>query len=210
MEDFSCGEWGMSGAVERYLAGTLREPELGKFEEHLVTCADCRDEVRLAAAVRESFELDGTPGLSVQPHDQGMSWRIAWIAAGLAAAAIGGLLYLTPLEDRASPTAVPVQREGPGADVDALVEFDPVRPVAGEVLEQTGLTLEWRAASPSALYRVTLTDANGDLIWQDSTRDTLLSIPAGKVSAGQYFWYVDARLPDGRTATTRAQTFKVE
>jgi Putative zinc-finger len=65
-----------SDVVHTYVAGTLSEDETGRFEEHMVGCADCRNAVRLGAAVRHSLRV---------PRSSRAPW--AWIAGGVGIAA---------------------------------------------------------------------------------------------------------------------------
>jgi hypothetical protein len=44
--------WHDSDAAAQYVAGTLDPDALDAFEEHLLSCEDCRNEVRLGAAIR--------------------------------------------------------------------------------------------------------------------------------------------------------------
>jgi len=63
--------------VHRYVSGALEPQETEEFEQHLLQCAECREAVRVGAALRA--ELAG----AIRRHAR---WRLA-IPAGLVAAA---------------------------------------------------------------------------------------------------------------------------
>lgn len=73
-----------------------------------------------------------------------------------------------------------------------------------------GLRFVWRSAGPAATYRLTLTDPSGAPVWTSSAPDTAVVLAETvKLEGGRaYFWYVDALLPDGRSATTGVQQFR--
>jgi len=69
----------------------------------------------------------------------------------------------------------------------------------------------WHSAGQNVQYRLTVTNQRGDIVWSFGTADTAAVLPASmRVQSGNpYFWYVDALLPDGRSATSRVQRFNV-
>jgi|SRR5690348_10594351 len=82
-ETLSCAQVAERELIERYVAGRLTdESGLADFEAHLLTCAECREEVRLGLAIRARL---ATP---VARRSRG-PWLVG---AGLAAAGIAGLL----------------------------------------------------------------------------------------------------------------------
>ena len=69
-----------SEAAQRYVAGTLADDEIAPFEQHLLGCAECREEVRSGAAIAAA--LRHAPPAARAPKS-----RLPWVAASLAAAA---------------------------------------------------------------------------------------------------------------------------
>ena len=67
----------------------------------------------------------------------------------------------------------------------------------------------WRPVAPDVLYRLTLTDPEGDLLLRADTRDTLLILEpdTGLRPGERYRWWVEALLPSGETGSTGAQQF---
>ena len=76
--------------VERYAARTLSESETELFEEHLLTCATCQSEVRLAAGIRAGLSAAGRPRRT--------SRFVAGAGAGLAIAASIAVLLIVQSE----------------------------------------------------------------------------------------------------------------
>lgn len=83
--------------IERYAAGRLAEAETSAFEEHLLTCERCQEELTLAIAVREALR-DGEAGV---PDDEPaghrrLPWRGITAGVTLTAAAVTALMLLQP------------------------------------------------------------------------------------------------------------------
>jgi hypothetical protein len=68
----------------------------------------------------------------------------------------------------------------------------------------------WHALPEATTYRVTITRADGDSVWAALTADTTAHTPAGLLSPseGQYYWYVDALLADGRSVAAPIRRFR--
>jgi len=178
-----------AGDLAGYLDRVLPPPERQRVESHLAECDECRAElVQVARVVRGRRQR---------------RWMIALPAA--AAAGVALLLLVRPV---ATPPGEPVTRGGgdePGATVVAVAA-----PVEDAVVPRGGTTFVWRPLREEASYRVTVTDATGGVVWTGSTSDTALALPPTVSLAGgrSYFWYVDALLPDGRSATSGVRSFR--
>ncbi len=174
------------------MSGRLREePDRTDFEAHLLTCATCREAVRLGMVVR--VEL-GPP--------KRRSWW--WVGIGAAAAVLIFVVARPPF--RSNPNGI-VERGG----TEGLPAITDISPTAEAVLPPERVRFMWHSAGPNVQYRLTVTNRQGDIVWSFGTADTAAVLPAGvRVQRGNpYFWYVDALLPDGRSATSRVQRFKV-
>jgi tetratricopeptide (TPR) repeat protein len=77
--------WHDSDAAAQYVAGTLDPGALDAFEEHLLTCEECRNEVRLGSAIRAAAPPVSVPG-SLSPATDARRWRRALIPLAAAAA----------------------------------------------------------------------------------------------------------------------------
>jgi hypothetical protein len=85
--EFADGYHATDDALERYAMGRLPEPELTRFEEHLLVCESCQDRVALEDSIRQGVRDKGA--VLRQPRD--IVWwpfpKLAW-AAGLVAAGL--------------------------------------------------------------------------------------------------------------------------
>ena len=168
-----------AATLAAYLDRRLPDADARGVAEHLIACASCRE------------------GLSdVSRVTRGERRRKQVVGGVTALGGLAAVLVLVALpRDAAVPTppAAPAERAGEAAGVPAI------RAWSG-----TPSALAWSPVAEGAQYRVTLTDAAGDEVWAASTSDTLAPLPAGlELAAGRdYFWVVDALLPDGATATS--------
>lgn len=182
--------------LSAYLEGSLAGTERTQIEAHLAGCDGCREDV---VEVLRLF----------RPAARRRVW---YVAAGVAAAALAGLLVLAlPLGQESGP-AGPVLRGPPTAlPEENLPSIQIVQPVEGSTLEPAALHFAWRALDPTASYRVTITNETGDVVWTESTTDTTASLPPDSVLSREatYFWYVDALMPGGRSFTSGVHEFRI-
>jgi hypothetical protein len=132
------------------------------------------------------------------------------VAAGLlAAAGLAGVLLL-------SRTSVQPQSSSPQIRAAEETSLPPLRtlgPLRGTAVDPGNLRFIWASISPDVLYQVTLSAADGRVLWTERTSDTVITPPAtalGGLQAGQpYFWRVDALLANLQSVTSGDQRFEV-
>jgi hypothetical protein len=168
-------------------------------EAHLEGCGLCRDEL---------IEVTG-----VMRHARRQ--RRARVAGGVgaAAAALTGVLLLGPTVESDLAERESILRDGGPAVEEGLRKFATVAPLDDARLESlAGSVFVWRQVATGAFYSLTVTNERGDLVWSGSTTDTLLRIPTELEvePGGRYFWFVEALLTDGTTATTDASRLWAE
>lgn len=179
-------------AIAAYLDRALADVERRRIEAHLVACAECRDEVAEAAQV-----------LATKPR----TWR--WVPyAGLAAAAALTVLLIRPGTEPTSTGPATRGWEPPDARWPALAL---VAPAADQPVPLRGLAFAWRSAGADVSYRLVVTDQRGDTVWTASSTDTVVPAPARPVvrPGGNYFWYVDAFLPDGHSVASGVRDLRI-
>jgi hypothetical protein len=177
-----------------FVDGELDAEARRRIEVHLVGCDDCRAIV--AAAGR--FE--------VPPAPQAQR-KILWLGGGLAAAAA---LVLTVVSQ--PKRTEPVSRT---RDVEVVgpsgLGFARQAPPDDAVVRPDTLAFSWTPVGDEATYRLTISTAAGAIVWSERTTDTSLALPpsvAGRLEAGRdYYWQVEAVLPDLRSATTGPRRF---
>lgn len=181
-----------SGRLAAYVDDLLPAQERRRVEGHLADCDPCRAEL-----------ID--VGRLVHEPRRRTAWRALGVTGVAAAAAIAALLFASRSE---RPDAEgPVFRDG--VVQEGTPGFETLSPAPDGDVNLVGLVFRWRAAGPEAFYRFTLTDASGDVVWTGNTQDTEVVLPsaAGLGRGRTYYWYVDALLEDGGSATTGLQRF---
>jgi hypothetical protein len=172
-----------------YLDRVLSPPEQAAIEAHLADCPECREEV-VALRRLPSFEARAR-------------WLVrTGVAAGLAAAAVALLMVRGGVEPRPGPST---HREPEQGATTSLVPISPVGRVNPPV------TLAWSPIRNGALYRVTLFDAEGMVLYRRDVTDSTLPLPDSiKLLAGRsYFWKVESDTGWSRWVGSRLAEFSV-
>ena len=190
------GDWEAAAYVDGRLSAEART----RVEDHLEACLACRTEV-----VDVARALDRNPALNATRPRR----RVSLSGLGLAAAAALAVVLL-----RQPPSTGSVQEQQRELSADSGTEgvraLVVVQPAPGATIAAGDRQFVWRAAGTDATYQVTVGDAAGRILWRATTGDTTLTLPAAIMHVGEmYFWHVDALLPTGISATTRAQGFTV-
>jgi hypothetical protein len=183
--------------VSAYLDRTLSEGDRERVEAHLADCNECRQEVvDLYRLIRSH---------SPQRH------VVRWVIAAGVAATLAITLAL-PRGPERGPLGNPTEQIERGAPAEESSRLSAWAPAGPSPVDRDSLTISWGAAQGSGVqYRVTLSDADGRVLWTASTSDTILRPPPSLTLPGgrTYYWYTDALLPDGRSLTTGVQEFRM-
>lgn len=182
--------------VSAYLDRTLSDGDRERVEAHLADCNECRQEVVDLYRLMRSH----------RPRRP-----VRWvIAAGLAATlAITLALPRVPAGGPLGNPTEQIERGGPTEESSRLSAWAPAGP---SPVGRDSLIISWGPAQGSGVqYRMTLSDADGRVLWTSSTSDTMLIPPSSLTLPGgrTYYWYTDALLPDGRSLTTGVQEFRM-
>lgn len=181
-----------SEAVAAFLDGGLPPRERAELAAHLDTCPECRHEIVQAARLIR-------PAPSARPsRGRAARRRLAWAGFGVAAAA--AVLLLAP-GSAPAPAPGPLDVRGPETP---LLRAE--TPADGAVLRTPAATFAWTSAGEGTLYRFTLSDETGRVVWTTQLRGTRITLPAATAFAMQpgavHFWRVDALLPDLHSIST--------
>jgi len=189
------------GLVERYVSGRLSDDEdLDALEAHLLSCARCREEVRVALVVRA--EVAEQPGRAAGRGTDARWRRLRpGLLIGLATAAVlvlvvrrGARLELTPDGTHRGPTQ---------AGAPAPIPRQPVGQVS------TAREVRWSGFAGAARYRVRVFNTDGDLLWEAQATDTALSLPDSlHLTPGRrYYWNVAGRTGGDHWVESRLTEF---
>ena len=179
-----------------YLDGRLNGQELERGESVLAGSPSAREEL-----------VDVSRMISTIPEPKPVSRR-RWILPSLAAAAAAVVLVTVPSLSR-KPVESKVESER-RAVPDDDIRLRTLAPSDGATLNENLPMFLWNSL-PGATYRLTVTTAEGETVWQTSTGDTAVSLPAStRISRGaSYYWSVDALREDGSSATSGVREFKL-
>lgn len=181
----------LAGYIDRRLGG----PEQRAVAEHLIACAACR------AGVADVSRVTRAEGARKR--------AIAGAVAVTGAAAVLALAVL-PREVRvpAATGSAPIERAAEAGGPASIRVWSPAAAAGPSVGPASRFA--WSPVRAGAQYHLSLTDAAGDEIWTMSTADTAVAFPASiELRRGQeYFWVVDALLPDGSVASSGIRQFR--
>ena len=186
-----------SERVAAFLEGRLTGEDRERAVSHLAGCDECRQELTELRSVLDTAQRPRSP---------------RWIAAASAVAAILVLVMLPrltadrALDRNAGVTRAEDARFAAGTQVIGIITPSDRAPVSPARLELT-----WHQAGAGARYLVTVQDTSGTAVWTVSVSDTSVVVPdsARLTTGSRYFWSVDARLANGRTAKTGVVSFLV-
>lgn len=181
--------------VAAYAERRLDPHDQDLFEEHLATCARCRDEV---VAVR----------LILDSRRKSALRRPFFLAAAASVVLLVSLPFARDVwKVRTDP--LPALRQGfpvRGGLVETLF------PEVGEAIPGGDPPrFVWKDTGEGSTFRVTLLDEEGNLLWSTRTSDTTAAVPEELrlESGGTYYWYVDALSSEGRSTTSGPRRFIV-
>ena len=190
-------------ALAAHIDGRLTGEHRTELLEHLAECDPCRREFTeardIVRADRER-EAAGNGG-------RGDSGAFRWVTvAGLAMAAVLATVLLVPRAEVTPDRPSPLRSDevaGPGLTQLASPEATATMREGRFVLD-----LRWDPAPGEVSYRVTVTDAQGGIVAEEQTSNEGIEVDLGEgVESGDtVFWYVDATLLSGESATTGVQT----
>lgn len=175
--------------IAAYLDRRLPAGERELAEAHLASCSDCREELIQAHRV-----------LSTVRRRRGLKVAVSVLAS---AALVVIVVRSTQHGGNTAGRAGPALRAT--GDTPSLLAHGPEgdTPLAA-------LRFVWGSAPATASYRLTLTNADGVLVWTVSSTDTVKTLPDSVAlqPGGRYFWFVDALLMDGATRSTGTREFR--
>lgn len=209
----SCEEITDRALIEGYVADRLGEAETESFESHYLTCERCQNELRLAFAIREALPevrvADEKAAVGAAPDIQPAHRRVVGrrlkvrTAAALATAAILAGLLLVPstLDEESAPAH---RDEATGVEVAPSLQA-PAGVVAA--VEQ----FQWSRVPAADLYRITVYEAEGAVVWEVETQDTSITPPDGTEFEpdARYIWKVAARVAWDRWVSSELLEFTI-
>ena len=181
-----------------YIEAVLPSADRFEVNAHLGDCEYCRSRLVLA-----SQALQTAPALRSRR-------RLMPVAAGLlAAAGLAGVLLLSRTAVAPEPASSPVR----AAEETSLPALRTLVPVRGTSVDPDKLRFVWAPVSRDVLYQVTLSAADGRVLWSGRTGDTVAAPPPATLKqlkpGSGYFWRVDALLSNLQSMTSGDQRFEI-
>jgi Putative zinc-finger len=188
MTDSTSGPHLSDSEMARYLDRRVSLEERDRIEDHLASCAECREH---ALGTQQLLRGARRP-------------RVVVAGSVLAAAAAVILIWIARVEPAKDPSAQ--QLRGVASDNTGLIAYGPT----GDAQRQT-LRFVWGSAAGAASYRLSVTAANGAQAWSQSGVDTVATLPRSitLLIGERYLWVADAVMRDGSTRTTGLREFSL-
>jgi hypothetical protein len=184
--------------VAAYLDGRLAAGASEQLRRHAADCDDCR---ALLAGASDSL------GSYQRPPRR--PYRVAALggAAALSAAALLLMLVRPPLPPHGEDGM-----RNPAVLQEDVQRFAGIEPADGAAVAAGDLVFAWDALPEGTVYRLTLSDERGTMLWSERTDATSLRLPASAAPllnpGAAYYWRVEALLPDLSTAVTTVRRFE--
>ena len=179
-----------------FLDERLTAEERAQAIAHFAACTDCRREL---TALRQTF------------HSVTSATAKRWLAAGATLAAVLAFALVLPrvrgTDDGGSGSTSEV-RGVRGVDGAASIAIS--RPKNGDSI-RLPLTLTWQSAGTQASYLLVVMDSVGSEMLRLTRADTSITLPDSirLVPGARYYWSVEAKLIDGRSAKTGVHSFRI-
>jgi Putative zinc-finger len=172
--------------MARYLDRRVSLEERDRIEDHLASCAECREHT---LGTQQVLRRARRP-------------RMVAVGSVLAAAAVV-LIWIArvgPIPELSAP------QRGVASDNAGLIAYGPT----GDA-KRPSLRFVWGSAMGAASYRLSVTAANGAQVWSQSGADTVASLPRSvDLRTGEkYLWVADALMRDGSTRSTGLREFSL-
>ncbi len=203
----NCDEITDRALIEGYVGDRLGEAETDVFESHYLTCERCQNELRLALAIREALPEVREAGLHAPAESEvsviSRRFKVRTAAALAAAAVLAGLLLVRP--SKLDEESAPAHRD----EATGVEDAPSLRAPAGVVAAVE--RFRWSQVPAADLYRITVYDAEGAVVWEVETRDTLITPPDGTEfdPDARYIWKVAARVGWDRWVSSELVEFTI-
>jgi hypothetical protein len=197
--------------IVRFVAKKIRRAEREGMVRHLADCPPCTELLAATAKFRSAEDPGSIPHLDAEIFERAATapwartsmlrrifrWDVRPALAGLAIMVLSALI----LGDRSEPLEQ-FRSEGDTAPPMTLLPSD------GSVLEENP-EFRWTPVEEADGYRFVLFSSNGVEYWNRTLSDTAIS-PAGSANLrpGDYFWRVEAIMPDTRVVKSELHTFR--
>jgi len=210
--------------IAEYFDGNLAEAESDRLERHLTDCRYCLARIGILERLEESRSNKRIPEAVLATAKQ-MTHRAperrpgmapAWAAAAVIVMALftivsrnqesilesGAASSVTPSTEESSRQLRSVNRVA--TDLDVLI------PAPGADINP-GALIQWAEVPNNVHYNIFVVSTAGDVLWTERVAGTewVLQEALQLAAGGEYYFRVEAQLPDGRRVSSKSLAFRV-
>jgi hypothetical protein len=205
----SCTDQNIGKLIGSYELDILSEDERRQFENHLLECEDCFQNLYQTAPITKLIrEGKLAPSQNVDLHEDEYHVPIRFFRKkwALAAASVLAVMIIAFVFVWLQGPVEKTERLRGHDDVSILVLF----PV-GEV---TSLSeLRWKSIAGVDFYEVKIFTETRDLVWEGSVQGTKAVLPQSikdtLIRGRNYFWQVEAKTAKGDRLKSQTISFKI-
>ncbi len=197
-------------AIAEYFDGMTPEQDRLTLERHLADCRYCRARIgmlnrlqdeTLVASVPED-ELAAAKALGKQAASRRSRKAPAWAVAALVLLGMYFLAVQPPSDPPETRQLRNIER--------SESRFEVILPGPGPAVA-AGAPIRWTEFPAGSHYTVYVLSDSGDVLWTERLQDNewTLRQDMGLRAGGDFFFRVEAELPDGRTVSSGHLAFRV-
>jgi Putative zinc-finger len=226
--------------IAAYADRRIPEAQRESVESHMANCDYCLGQLAFLARTAQSQLPDEVPAFLISrgleaakskaSRQVGLGWR--WKAAVSVAAAAACVLVVSvitlrepalrvpaakppvstqaPAGTKSTPVSQPTARTVRGPSKSALMP-NLLFPRRGMTISKENIEFRWDSVPGARYYDVTLTNADGDLVWSSQAGKNFVKIPShvGLSAGSQYFVWVQAHFSQGKTLRSETVAFTI-
>jgi hypothetical protein len=185
-----------------FVEGRLSDSERHGIEQHLVTCAECREQFAdVVSMLSEIPELVSSKLPTIGTAKRSSMLRFGIAAAGIAAAVLAVFVKTQNSSVNDAPSTL---RDEDGSMRAAPVVASPTS------IASDSTRFVWSRVSDADQYRVTVFRVDGVVMWEAETADTSIvqPVPAPFSDGTTYLWKVSARTEFDRWVSSGLTEFR--
>jgi len=211
-------------ALAAYFDGQMSDADHLAMERHLADCRHCLACIGMLNRQQEEGDVQRVPEealasakrLTQTAPVRRLKWAPAWAAAAIVLIAVFSIMNSRQAPVPA-PGATPAEqtraaqssRQLRNIDRSAL-SLDVLSPAPGEAVTQ-GSLIRWTEITGNIHYNIFILSNAGDVLWTERLQGTewVLQESLNLAAGSEYFFRVEAVLPDGGTVSSKHLAFRV-
>jgi hypothetical protein len=205
----SCADKNIGELIGSYELGLLSDEEKRQFENHLLECEYCFQNLLDAAPITDLIrenKLAPSQNIKFRDDKEKSSVRFFRKKWAFAAASVLALMIIAYVFVRIQKPEDKTERLRGHDDV-SILALSPV----GEV--SAASELRWKPVAGVESYNVKILTENGELVWEGSAKDIKIILPESVnnilIRGSPYYWQVEAQTAKGDRLKSQMVQFKI-